>query len=95
MSSAEFTEWIGYRRIVGPLGEVRADLRMGITLAAYFNSKQNKQRFTPSEFMPFLHESEGSEDEDSDGERMTPAEQLAYLRALNAMLGGREVKRGN
>lgn len=89
LTSSEFTEWIAYRKIVGPLCEqLRGDYRIGKAIAVWLNANQDKHTFEPADFFAYLAEPEDEEDA-----VMSHQEQVEYLRKLNAMMGGTEVKR--
>lgn len=77
MSSEDFTLMMAYDQ-VEPFGPQRDDLRMGIALSNYFNSKIKDGDFTPRDFMPFVDRDEP----DDEGERMTAEETAAFFRAL-------------
>jgi hypothetical protein len=53
MSSREFAEWQAFASIDGPIGEERADIRMGIQAAATVNVYAEKgQGAKPIDFIP-------------------------------------------
>jgi len=84
MSSYEFSEWMAYYNLE-PFGEERADLRMAMLASLIANVNRDKKRrpnpFLPKDFMPkFEHEEQ------------TPDQQLAFVEALNAMFGGKDLR---
>lgn len=64
VSSRELTEWQAYYSLE-PFGEERADLRAGIVASTVANSvrdpKQQKQPYSPDQFMPQFEEREPEE----------------------------------
>ena len=64
MTARQFAEWIRFAEI-DPIGEERADLRMGI-LASALNNRwrgKNEQPSKPTDYMPYYREPEQSPDE--------------------------------
>ncbi len=57
ISSPEFAEWMAYDQLE-PMGEQRADLRMGIMAAtlANVNRGRGQRAFKPADFMPQFEE---------------------------------------
>jgi hypothetical protein len=51
IDSAEFSEWVALDQM-DPIGEERADLRMGILAATMVNMKHHKANARPIDFMP-------------------------------------------
>jgi len=51
IDSAEFSEWIAFDQLE-PIGEERADLRMGIMASTMVNLKSAKANAKPIDFMP-------------------------------------------
>lgn len=90
ISNPQLIEWEAYY-LLEPFGEERDDLRAGIissTVANVFRSKRSKT-FAPRDFMPRIDESSSRKTRDQ-----TPGEILAAAEMLNAMLGGKDYRKG-
>lgn len=89
ISSRELVEWMAFDA-VEPLGESRADLRMGIVAAtvANVNRASNQPAVAPADFVPgYWDEEPDEEDAPADWQGM-----LATVEALNAAFGGADAR---
>jgi len=89
ISSRELSEWMAYERLE-PFGERRADLRSAIVASTVANTARDEKKrnrpFKPEEFMP---EFKREEEEEIEPWRR----QLQVVEAMNAALGGRDLRR--
>ena len=102
ISSRELAEWQAYY-MLEPFGEERKDLRAGTISATVANIARGEQKpFQPSDFMPRFdqaEEPEGAEEIVTDAAEAEPSgpeawrAQLEYIEALNAALGGADLRK--
>jgi len=95
MSSREFNEWIAFYNL-DPFGMERDDLRSAIIAAtvANVNRSSEQEPLSPEEFMPRLGE-RALITEDVAGvlPAVSPEQGVATLEMLNAMFGGRDLRK--
>jgi hypothetical protein len=98
MGSRELSEWMAYNEL-DPIGEYRADLRMGILAATVANTgyARPQEAMAPADFMPdFLGRSaDGEPDNDQEPTEAERAERLhAGFEMLRVLMGGKHIHRG-
>lgn len=88
-TSAELAEWMAYEQVTGPLGPERLDLLFGILTATVSNGSRGKgQRAKePKDFIPAWDQ--GARRQSADWQQM-----LAQVKAMNARLGGADLREG-
>ncbi len=93
MGSGEFAEWIAYNEL-DPIGEYRADLRMGIIAATIANTGFGRPD-PPSKVTDFIPDFLGSDADEAEAEAAERAENMRKrFEMIRLMTGGKHIHRG-
>lgn len=96
ISSRELSEWAAYYELE-PWGEERADLRAGIVASTMANTardpKKRQKPYRANEFMPQFAGADRESDGEDEDERPAWEGQLRYVEMLNAIFGGRDLRK--